>query len=1221
MLFFGAATFVLLIVAYSVLTRVNFLGDVVLKQIEKAVNEQLKAEVSILPFKGNPIIGLEGERLVISRSGDVLLSADKVVVDISLASLLTGVPRVGQLIIDGLRSDYDSLLILLPEKGAGTGPADIPINKVIINNSEIRTQWGLLMFDSSSVRPKNTEWFGLNLKGAIADIPFAFSGVIAKEDGNWTLAGVKIKLADGNAALSGSAYPSLDLTADLKNVALKETVKIIPNLSTFIIDGNVTGTMNIAGLGDDMTIKGKGVFKDALIAGIPMEEVNAGWVYSKNFMELQIDKGNIFQTSLVGNFKLDSRGAVPYLVLDAKVKHLNFNDWTDKIKKNAGVRYVENVRGIITSLDVNLRGPTNSLVGSVDLAPSSLSYKDIKITNISGSALFAGAPVGNVDFSAFYQNNKMTLAGKLSFANNTASDLKFNVSNVALDEISSSVAGMGNYKMDGVVDIYAALTGIFGEWVARGEVTSAQVTESQYGTFRNIRLTPEYHFKDGSLYFPQISGEWNSAQVAATGVLRPGTPMALDFKGTVSDAKTKNFETLLPVVGTMDINASLSGKWSIGGTAPALTATAEFSSANGSFHGLPFDKLSGKMNYVPEKLTFSPLNIKIGDGFANLSVDALFPKNTAGANLPAIWSVGGRLNNIPGSALNGLLGADEPFVGKFSGGVKAGNISGELAWELEAQGKNIGWREFHANEANGKIYGDSSVIILDNFHVTFLRGDNLLNGKITLAEAGRPVTESMLDLTIETSKMNVYELLRKHLPTVRGFQGLIKSSAKIEGTLGEPMISGTGSIVPLRYRSFLLPMVDLEFGGPVQDIKVTANAHLMAGTLKANARAWLNDGKWNAEASVNGDNINLRQLGRYLPEDFRDKLAGEADFTLKCGGQIGSFSGNGTFSSRQMRIWGVDVTEINAPFYISEGYAIMEDVKAKSSGGEVTGGIAVDIGNDRWGGNLTVLSADVATFMRQSVSQVKGKITGNGDFKIRVSGELGRLSTVRSSGVLRLRNGTLSGFKAVEAAQKFTRGNPLRFDTVQTTFSYDGGFLTLLPGSQAIAPKNDPVYRYVMLDGTIDENGALALFAMGKANIQALNALLGAIQGLMDLDIDFNESLDKSALLQGLIGGALSGFSRSDFRFATMGIRGTYDAPRFENIRVQSSKQSASEAIPRTPSDPKDEAFSSENTTFKFRFEIPVGPGTPMSQNGLDGQARGQVLKNALDSFLKNNNF
>lgn len=1213
--------FVLLLVAYVVLTRVNFLGDMVLQQVTKAVNEQLRAEISISPLEGNPIVGLRGDGLIISRAGDALLSADKVTIDISLPSLFTGAPRVGRLTVDGLRSDYDSLVSLLPKTGADSGPQNIPIDKVEINKSEVSTPWGLLALDDSVVDLRGSEWFDLNLSGSLAEVPAEVNGVVTKKEGNWTLQNMRLKLADGSATVEGSVYPSLDLVMDLKTVDLAVVKKFVPGLAKAMIKGSVTGTMKIAGLDANFVIKGQGTLKNALITGIPMSEVTAEWDYSKNLIDVRINKGNIFQSTVAGIFRLDGRSGAQYLTLDAKISGLSFSDWADKIKDGTGIPYADNIGGEITSLDAHLEGPLEALTGSVSLAPSTLTYKSMQITNIGGTALFTGRPSGDVDFSALYRDNKMSLKGTLSLAKDVSSNLHFSAGSFVLDDITAILDGLEKYRLSGAVSISAVLTGLFGEWAAKGEITSPLITETRYGTFRDVKLTPEYHFKDGSLSFSHSSAEWNGAQVTASGKWNSGIPRGLDFSGTLANAETNSFASLIPVFETLMIDASLSGRWSLAGALSAPTIAAELSAARGSFRGLTIDKFSGALNYTPEKLTLEPMALQIGDGSAKLALDVLFPRNVDGSYLPVVWSLTGKLADIPASALNGPFNLHEPFAGEISGTVTAGNGTGELAWDFNADSKNVSWREFRADEAKGRIFGDSSSVMIEDVQVSFLRGESIVNGKIEFAGYGRPARESALDLTIITKKMNVYELLRRHAPVVRGFQGLIEGSVRITGTLGEPAVSGNGTIAPLRFRSFLLPMVDLEFGGTLREIKGSAKARLRNGILNAEGRVWFAGDNWHAEAEVNGKEINLKQIGHYLPEGFREKLDGDAEFTLKGGGELGAFSGTGTFKSRQMRIMGVDIDDLNAPFYIAEGYAIMEDVKAKSNGGELTGGVALDMGNDRWGGNLTVMGADMATFMSQSVPQVRGQISGKSDFKIRAGGEMGRLSTVRASGVLRVHEGALSGFEAVEAAQKFTRGNPLRFDTVQATFSYDGGFLTILPGSQAIAPKNDPVYRYMMLDGTIDENGILALFAMGKANIQALNALLGALQGLMEMDINLNEPLDKGELLQGFIGGALSGFSRNDFRFTTMGIRGTYDAPRFENIRVESSKKTANTEIPRTSSDPKDNAFSSDNTTFKFRFEIPVGPGASSSQSGLDSQARGQILKNALDSLLKNTDF
>lgn len=1229
MYFLGAAALAFLLFTYAVLSHVNFLGEMVLEQVEKAIRGQLDAEVSVSSFSGNPISGFRGETLVISRSGQPLVTTDSVTIDISLRSLFTGSPRIGRLVLDGLRSDYDSLLALVPEKDEDKGPVDIPVNKAVLNKSEIDTPWGLAQLDNSSVRPKNTEWFELDLSGTLASVPAAVKGTVSKKNGSWTLGGFKLKLAEGSATLSGPAFPVPDLELGLKNLELGETAKLIPSLKKIMIRGGVTGTMKITGRDSDFSVSGDGTLKNALIAGIPMSEVNAVWEYSKNIIDLKISRGSVFKSSVNGNFRLDSRGAVPYLTLDAKIANLDFSDWTDKIPDKAvlpyslgaaGSKEAKNLSGMITSLEAELAGPLNALTGFVKLAPSSFGYKALKFTEIRGQAIFSGKPSGSVDFSALYKNSKMTMNGSLSFCENVESGLRFKADSLDLKEAASAIKGMEELEISGVAGVSAELSGMFGQWKVRGGVVSSQVSAGRYGVFKNIRLEPEYRFSDSSLKLARSSAEWNGAKLTAEGHLTPGEPMGLDFSGNLSGAETARFETLVPFFKAMGLDAALSGTWRAGGTLDAPTVAADIQTANAKFRGIEVKSFSGRLRYIPGRLTVEKADLRVGEGKALLSANVLFPQDSEGAYLPVVWSVEGTAANLPAAAIKGALGLEEPFDGTVSGSFEAGNGEGELAWNFGAKGQNLSWREFKADTAAGMIRGDASAIDIENMKVSFLRGEHVINGRVTLAGEGQPAADGKLELGIETTKLNIYELLRKHVPSVRGFQGLVKGKATVTGTIGEPRIDGAGTVAPLRFRSFLLPMVNLEFGGSLADIKVNASAHLREGTLKATARLHNEGGDWKAEVTADGAGINLNQIGRYLPEDFREKLAGNADFVMTGGGRLGAFTGEGAFKSNHMKIMNVDINNLNAPFFISEGYAIVEDVRAKSHGGDVTGGVAFDLAQNRWGGNVTITSADVDSFLKQATPQLPGTITGRGELKIRAGGETGRLSSVRASGVVRLFDGGLSKFSAVEAAQKFTRGNPIRFQTAQATFNYSGGFLTILPGSQAVAPKNDPVYRYMMLDGTVDENGVLALFAMGKANIQALNALLGALQGLMDLGIDFNEPLDKAELLQGIIGGALTGFSRNDFRFVTMGIHGTYDAPRFDNIRVQGKSQNVSEAIPRTPSDPKDDAFSSGNKTFKFRFEIPVGPGAAPG-GGLDDQARGQILKNALDSLLQNADF
>lgn len=281
----------------------------------------------------------------------------------------------------------------------------------------------------------------------------------------------------------------------------------------------------------------------------------------------------------------------------------------------------------------------------------------------------------------------------------------------------------------------------------------------------------------------------------------------------------------------------------------------------------------------------------------------------------------------------------------------------------------------------------------------------------------------------------------------------------------------------------------------------------------------------------------------------------------------------------------------------------------------------MDINESKWGGNLTVLSADVEPMLKQSFPGLKGALTGKGDLKIRAEGEMGRMSTVKAIGVLFLKDGEISGFEAVEAAKKYTKGKPLLYKSLHTAFTYDEGYLTILPGSQAIAPPGDPVYRYVMLDGLISNKREVSLFTMGKVNLRALNALLGALQGVINVGMDFAGELDTSALLQNFLGGILSGYARTDFRFVTLNINGTIDSPVFNNVKVDKSghMRNAGSIIPKSASDPNEKDYSGRDTVFRLKFELPCGPGINYTEESFESQILEQTLGNILQGITFGN--
>ena len=1203
-----------------VITQFNFLGELVVDQVSSAVRGELNVEIQMPPLTGNPVMGFKGEEVLLERSGENILTIDKIEINLSLLSLLKNSPRVSTLIIDGLDTDYDSLLKMVPEKIEGQDPRDIPIDKIILNNLKVSSQWGLLELDDSSLELRGPRWFAPALKGKFKAIPFSIYGIVKKEAGNWVLDGFSAKLDEGMGKISGSVYPFPDFKAEVKDANIQKIASIFPNISKYGVIGTLSANMEVKGEGKDFFTTGEGILKKAVMGKIPLDEVSAKWKYEQGVLDITMGESKVFESSLKGTMKLDTRTPGKYLELKATAKNLRFADWTDKIT-NEIAENASMIKGSITLMEADLRGPLNALVGKIEIAPSNVGYNKMKFSSLQGKVIFDGQPSGRVDLTALNEGREIGLAGTVSFAEGVSVDLKLDAKAIRLEELSKAVEDLEKYDLKGTADVSALIRGKINAMKVKADINSSSAEIKDIGTLIRVKLSPEYDLSDGSLTLRDTSFLWNGALISASGTIKKSNgTQEFSLSGTIKNASLNKFHDTLKFFKTMDISGDASGSWTLKGKADSPEILLKMSAANGRFRGLDVEKFYTEMAYSSGKLDFRRMEARAGRGRADLKCMVILPviNHNGRPFSPLKWDVKGRIKEVDLSVLNDLFNAGQDMEGACSGELKIADDGGGLKWGADISSDGVRWHQFASEEAQASIKGGPAGIQIDKSTIRFLRGKHNVKGTITPSPESQSFSDSILDLTISSENINMYELLRRHLPVVRGVQGLIKSDIKVSGTLGNPLYNGSGTFAPFRYRGFLLPMVDVAFDGSFTDVNISqAKARLQKGDLSAKGRVFLQNGKWNGILDTNGVGIDLRQIGAYLPEQFRERLGGNANFKFSGKGEVDNFSGEGSFTSERMRFLGIRISNVNAPFYISDGYAVMEDVKAKTNGGTVSGGLAMDISKSTWGGNLTVLSADVAPMIKQAFPSLTGSITGKGDLKIRAGGETGRMSTVNAACVLLLRDGEISGFEAVEASKKYTKGKPLLFKTLQSAFTFDEGYLTILPGSQAVAPPGDPVYRYVMIDGLVNNKREMSLFAMGKVNIQALNALLGALQGIINVGMDYTGDLDSSALLQNFLGGVLSGFTRTDFRFVTLNINGNIASPVFSNVKVDKAEQMTStrNLIPKSASDPNDKDYSGRDTVFRLKFEIPVGPGVSYPQESFQGQILEQTLGNILQGI------
>lgn len=1200
------------------------MGALVQSKVQEAAEKQIKANISMSPLSGNPVTGFTASNVEISRSGDRLLFVRNIGVDISLPSILRGKPRVSLIGLNGVDTSLENIQELLPKsKKPSNTPTDIPIDAVLISDSTLRTRWGTVKFDPSHVYIDNSFYYNLDLTGTVNGKKFTTKGTIEKVDGVWTAKDFKAGLEGGSVAVDGAVYPSMDMKLSLAAFNLSDAAELAPQLDKFGIKGVLSGGATVKSVGGGFVSQGSGNLHNAVVKGIPLEQLDAKWDVSPGVVKLDVSQGVVFNSSLSGSFYFNA-SRDNYMELKANVKNLKFADWSPQFEKetNGQLMYL---KGAVSSFKADISGPRNALKGRIDLSPSTVGYKEVVIKDLAGSAVFTGGPSGVFDMTGTAEGKKVAVAGRLSLGDKTPTAISFSLDGYPIEKVLKSLPKPPKVNVSGTAAVRGSCSGLYGSWIILAQGDSKLVSADKVGRISNISLSGAYAMKDKKLSLTRGAAQWNGAYLTAVGSasLAASADKRAELSGTFRNVSANRFYNTLKVLDTLGVDATASGTWRLGGTLSSPAVTANIVTGAGRFRDLKISKFSTRLEWSGASLRMEPMNVWAGGGRGTLVCDVKLPvKRADGTKQPVFWKVSGRIADVDASAINGLLKSNEQLSGSVTGNVSAQNASGGLAWSCSVTGDSVKWKKYMADTLKAELSGTPSEITLKSVNGTFLKGALAVSGTISMPKKGEKFSAARLDLRARGDKLNVYELLRKYMPSVRGIQGLVGSEAVITGTAGDPQFSGTGRLAPFRWRGFMLPMIDLKYRGDLRNIVVSdADAVLRDGSVKGYGRVYVDGDLWYGSFNVKGSKVDMKQFGAYLPENFRKRFGGTADFSVKGQGKLSEISGSGSFNAKEMRVMGVRFDDLKAPFFLSQHYVIIEDLKASTYGGTLTGGVAFDLSKSLWGGNLTVMSADLKPLLRQSVTGLKGVISGRGDLKIRGGGETGRLSTVKGGGAIFLHDGAVTSFDAVESAKKYTGGRPLRFQSVRATFTYDGGDFNLLPGSQATAPAGDPLYRYVMLDGTINRKKQVSFFMMGKINVRALNSIIGAFQGLVTAGIDLaSGELNKNEMVQNILGGVISGMAKNEFRFLTMNIGGTATDPKFYNIKVENAvkQTSAKEGIPTSQSDPDAKDLQTNgNTTFRFKFEIPVGPGLSQQR----GDAKGQVVEQTLENLLKNVDF
>ncbi len=398
-------------------------------------------------------------------------------------------------------------------------------------------------------------------------------------------------------------------------------------------------------------------------------------------------------------------------------------------------------------------------------------------------------------------------------------------------------------------------------------------------------------------------------------------------------------------------------------------------------------------------------------------------------------------------------------------------------------------------------------------------------------------------------------------------------------------------------------------GAPSKIVIETLKASAGKGSLTAKGSFGAEKGKPWADFSLDGSELDLSYLTKGVKGARSAGLGGIFDASVAGGFRNGKWNGSGEIFASRLSAWGLSVTDFYAPVIFAGSSIRAEKGNGKFYGGTLTADASIEIPSGKWKVKSTLAGVNVDPVVKNALD-LKGSITGTADMNLELFSTIGKPMLLKGHGDLVAIDGAVSGFKIIKAVAAIHKMDSLRYKMIDAAFNIDGRIITLLPGSRATAYPDDPLYRHFGADGSMGPGDKINLFCNGYVNVQALNALFGAVQGMLG-----SGSANPQMLLEGLIGGFVGGMSNQDFRDISFRLRGSWDKPSISDVKISSPQNTGT--TPQATTDPGQTQQDNQN---KVKISVPTGEGATGSGDNLEDQLKQQILEQVIKQAIPDNN-
>ena len=721
-------------------------------------------------------------------------------------------------------------------------------------------------------------------------------------------------------------------------------------------------------------------------------------------------------------------------------------------------------------------------------------------------------------------------------------------------------------------------------------LTSEKISANGF-TVNNINALAKYSVNENKAELEKFSVDFAKGFITAYG----GADINTGDFNFFANAENLEPRVIMPelkdVIGLYSLKAEASGNYN---DINAIKANAVLKARNFGYERKRIGDVDLPINYSNSILNISDARAILPGGVLSLK-GTVNLKNTSNPGID-VHAEMNRINLEQTMRAFNLQDKNMPITGKIMGAVTVRGTAKNPNFHANVRAENIKAGSL-VDMPSGLIEakGDMKKITVSKIDAKINKSDIKGNGLFTFDQ--KNFNNSKLSFYANVKHFN----LKKILTDVMGsspVEGVIDATLKAAGTIAEP--EGELKIArPIFYGKTEINDISAKLNSPeANHYKIHAGARVENFKPEADIDLQNRDGVWLYRVDTNPLDIN-RAIETQMPN-----MSGMAKGLAKLS-VIGSTKENSLIninaSSKEIKIMDkISIKNISLPITFSQAKNKIEMKKGVAflSGGEINSALNVDLTNKDFNGKVKVSELDFGKLAAQFLPE--GELVGKVNAEVTMKGDFGVMSTSYANGKFSTTPGYIHKMSIID---KVTPTKKISFEEISGSFFWDGKDLFLNPGSGASAGKDEPLYRYFHVNGSMGIPGkGLNLLFDGRFDLKILDQLLGAMKGLFQyMTGGIAQNFLKDAA------GRVFGVKRRDYQSVSFRLANSWQSLQLLDMKVSKPIE---DFLPIDLLN-KDEEKQRDDTQFKLNLKFPVGPGdASVEEDSTGDQFKQQLIDN-----------